>query len=97
MRVIAAVHRPTDLPAHSVVVGDIADRDHVGTLVETSAAEVVFHLAGFVSGARELAAVHPSITANLLGSVNVLEAATRGRMRSGGADRLRRATGTDQQ
>ncbi len=83
MRVIAAVHRPTDLPADSVVVGDIADHDHVGALVETSAADVVFHLAGFVSGARELAAVHPAITANLLGSVNVLEAAT-----AAGCDRV---------
>jgi UDP-glucose 4-epimerase len=59
------------------IVCDIAEPGAVADVVTSVRPEVVIHLAGAVRGDRSLEAVAPTLRANLLGSVELLEAATR--------------------
>ena len=56
---------------------DLADGAAVDAAFEEAAPEVVFHLASWVSGRRELEQVRPAFAANLASAVNLLVAATR--------------------
>jgi nucleoside-diphosphate-sugar epimerase len=66
-----------DRPDVRWVVGDVTDGEFVDSLIASADADVVFHLAGFVTGSRDLQIVEETLMVNLLGSVNVLSAATR--------------------
>jgi UDP-glucose 4-epimerase len=57
--------------------GDLGDADSVASTLERIRPEVVYHLAGYVSGSRAIEAVLPSLRDNLVSAVNVLVAATR--------------------
>ncbi len=52
--------------------GDLADSAYVENLIEQSAPEVVFHLASYVTGARDLDIVLPTLHSNLTSTVNLL-------------------------
>jgi UDP-glucose 4-epimerase len=56
--------------------GDLADLSAVRGLLTDIQPDVVFHLAGYAFGSRELEAVLPAFRANLTTTVNVLTAAT---------------------
>jgi UDP-glucose 4-epimerase len=56
----------------SWLVADLSDGASTGSVFEQVKPEVVFHLAGFVSGSRDLSAVAPSLRDNVVASVNVL-------------------------
>ena len=53
---------------------DLADPEAAAHVVRAAAPEIVFHLAGHVSGDRSLAAVLPTVRGNLLSTVNLLAA-----------------------
>ncbi len=56
---------------------DLGDPGRIGEIVRSVNPRVVFHLAGAVRGDRTLDAVAPTLRANLVGTVELLEAATR--------------------
>lgn len=56
---------------------DLTDSAAVDSRILESRPDVIVHLAGWVSGARELDAVLPALRGNLLATVNVLTAASR--------------------
>ena len=56
---------------------DLGDADEVAATFGQVRPDVVYHLAGFVSGSREVEAVLPSLRDNLVSAVNVLVAAAR--------------------
>jgi nucleoside-diphosphate-sugar epimerase len=56
---------------------DLGDADEVAATFGRVRPDVVYHLAGFVSGSREVEAVLPSLRDNLVSAVNVLVAAAR--------------------
>ena len=56
---------------------DLGDADEVAATFARVRPDVVYHLAGFVSGSREVEAVLPSLRDNLVSAVNVLVAAGR--------------------
>ncbi len=58
------------------VVGDLSDPAFAKLAVEKSDPNILFHLAGFPSGQREMKAVQPTFLNNLAATVNVLTAAT---------------------
>jgi nucleoside-diphosphate-sugar epimerase len=58
---------------------DLADPDGVRRLLDAVEPDVVFHLGGLVTGAREAAVVLPVLHANLVATVNLLVAATQRR------------------
>jgi len=51
---------------------DLSDGMSARTVFQDIEPEIVFHLAGFVSGSRDLSAVAPSLRDNVVASVNVL-------------------------
>jgi len=53
---------------------DLVDRQSVRDLIETTRPDVVFNLAGRVTGERALDQVRPTLSANLLATANLLEA-----------------------
>jgi nucleoside-diphosphate-sugar epimerase len=55
---------------------DLSDPGGVRRLLDAVAPDVIFHLAGLVTGARDVAAVLPVLHANLVATVNLLVAAT---------------------
>jgi nucleoside-diphosphate-sugar epimerase len=57
--------------------GDLGDADDVARTLGRIRPDVVYHLAGYVSGSREIEAVLPSLRNNLVSAVNVLVAAAR--------------------
>lgn len=59
------------------LVRDFAQPGAVSDLVSSVSPEVVIHLAGAVRGDRSLEAVAPTLSANLVATVELLEAATR--------------------
>jgi UDP-glucose 4-epimerase len=67
---------PVDDRVARVVLGDVIDPDFVRPLVAEAGADVVFHLAARVNGRRTMDEVGPMLRANLIGAVNMLEAAT---------------------
>lgn len=58
-------------------VCDLRDAEGTGDLVDHTAPDVVYHLAGEVDGARDLATVRTTLDNTLGGTVNVLTAAAR--------------------
>ena len=60
---------------------DLAEPGSSEDLIEQVQPSVVLHLAGAVRGDRSLDAVHPTLTANLVATVELLEAATRTHVR----------------
>jgi hypothetical protein len=66
-----------DQPGVRWLVVDLAQPGTVADVVTSVRPEVVIHLAGAVRGDRSLAAVAPTLRANLVASVELLEAATR--------------------
>ena len=59
---------------------DLAEPGSAQDLIERVQPSVVLHLAGAVRGDRSLDAVYPTLTANLVATVELLEAATRARV-----------------
>ena len=59
------------------LVGDLAELGAATDIVASVQPEVVIHLAGLVRGDRSLDTVAPTLRANLVASVELLEAATR--------------------
>jgi UDP-glucose 4-epimerase len=59
---------------------DLTEPGSAQHLIEKIEPAVVLHLAGAVRGDRTLDAVHPTLTANLVATVELLEAATRARV-----------------
>jgi nucleoside-diphosphate-sugar epimerase len=57
--------------------GDLSDADGVATTVERIRPDVIYHLAGYVSGSREIEAVLPSLRDNLVAAANIMVAAAR--------------------
>lgn len=57
------------------VVGDLTAPGAVAEIVRSASPEVILHLAGEVRGDRSLAAVAPTLAANLVATVELLEAA----------------------
>jgi UDP-glucose 4-epimerase len=57
-------------------IGDLAEMASVQQLVSTIRPDVIFHLAGYVSGDRSVEAVLPAFRGNLASAVNLLSAAT---------------------
>jgi UDP-glucose 4-epimerase len=55
---------------------DLGDADDVERTLGRIRPDVVYHLAGYVSGSREIEAILPSLRDNLVSAVNVLVAAT---------------------
>jgi nucleoside-diphosphate-sugar epimerase len=74
----AASRRPPADPAVATTSWqvDLADADATHDLLRTVRPDVVFHLAGEVSGSREVEAVPRTFAGNLASTVNVLTAAT---------------------
>lgn len=64
-------------PAVRWLRGDLAEAGTVDRIFAETAPELVFHLASWVSGRRELERVRPAFEANLAAAVNLLVAATR--------------------
>jgi UDP-glucose 4-epimerase len=60
---------------------DLGKSGSARDLIEGVRPNVVLHLAGAVRGDRSLDAVHPTLTANLVATVELLEAATRAQVR----------------
>src|SRR5919109_3737894 len=56
---------------------DLGDADDVARTVGRLRPDVIYHLAGYVSGSREIEAVLPSLRDNLVSAVNVLVPAAR--------------------
>ena len=56
---------------------DLVDADSVASMLGRARPDVVYHLAGYVSGSREIDAVLPSLRENLVSAVNVLVASAR--------------------
>jgi len=59
---------------------DLTERGAARNLIERVEPAVLLHLAGAVRGDRSLDAVYPTLTANLVATVELLEAATRVRL-----------------
>lgn len=59
------------------LVGDFAEPGAAAEIVASVQPEVVIHLAGVVNGNRSIETVMPTLRANLVASVELLEAATR--------------------
>ena len=57
-------------------IGDVADLDAVRAAMAASRPDTVFHLAAEVIGGRGIEAVLPTLRANLVGAVHVLQAAS---------------------
>ncbi len=77
---IHAVSRQSYRSGHNHVQwwrGDLADRVFVQEVFNTVEPDIVFHLASAVTGQRDISLVHPTLTSNLVSTVNLLEAATR--------------------
>src|SRR4051794_16617406 len=65
-----------NLPEQAIlVVGDIADRPTVNELFATYRFEKVFHMAAFAAEGISHTVKHHNYTVNLLGSINVINAA----------------------
>ena len=56
--------------------GDLADADNVKDLLSAIKPDVIFHLAGYPVGAREVHHVIPSLRSNLISTVNLLVASS---------------------
>jgi UDP-glucose 4-epimerase len=56
--------------------GDLADLSAVRGLLADIQPDVIFHLAGYALGSRELEAIQPAFCSNLITTVNVLTVAT---------------------
>lgn len=56
--------------------GELADIEVVRCLLTTIKPDLIFHLASYVSGSRDLEIVLPSFKSNLMSTVNLLTAAT---------------------
>jgi nucleoside-diphosphate-sugar epimerase len=73
----AISRRPREDDALRWWQSDLGDADAVASTLEEIRPDVVYHLAGYVSGSRELEAVLPSLRDNLVSAVNALVAAAR--------------------
>jgi UDP-glucose 4-epimerase len=67
---------PNPPPGSRWIAGDVADPVFVDKLVGESQPDVVFHLAGEVTGSRSLEAVLPTVANNLTASINILRTVT---------------------
>ncbi len=78
----AAVHAVSRRSEPSASAGlnwwkcDVTDVDQVRSLFAETRPEVIYHLASFVSGSRDLEAVLPTFHSNLVSTVNLLALAT---------------------
>jgi nucleoside-diphosphate-sugar epimerase len=74
--VIVASRRPPERAEESSWLPlEVGDQASVDQAFEQARPDFVFHLAGHVTGGRELGHVEPTLRANLLGAVNVMTAA----------------------
>lgn len=63
--------------AYNWYTGDLSDPDFVNQVITACQPDYIFHLASEVTGSREVSAVRPTLTSNLLSTINLLEATTR--------------------
>jgi nucleoside-diphosphate-sugar epimerase len=74
--VFAYRHQSTVTAAGATAACDVTDITQVQASFAAAQPEYVFHLAGKVTGARSIDLVRPTLAANLVGTVNVLLAAS---------------------
>jgi UDP-glucose 4-epimerase len=76
--VVGSFHgnRPDTTGVSLWVKGDVADAERIRSLVSEIRPDIIFHLAGEVHGSRDRRSVMGMLKNNLLGTVNVLSAAT---------------------
>jgi nucleoside-diphosphate-sugar epimerase len=74
---IALEHDPSDRDLARWWQADLTDAAAVEDVVRSARPDLVVHLAGHVSGKRELEQVLPAFRGNLLATINLLTAATR--------------------
>jgi UDP-glucose 4-epimerase len=79
--VVGMARNPMSAPIDGVtwVLGDLAEPGAATRVVAESEADVVYHLAGAVTGSRALESVQPTLATNLLAAVSMLEAVTAAR------------------
>jgi len=58
------------------ITGDLVNYDFIKSTINSIKPDTIFHLAGYVSGKRELEAVLPSYHNNLTSTINILTAST---------------------
>jgi nucleoside-diphosphate-sugar epimerase len=68
--------RPADAAVASWHLGDLADLETARRALDAAGPDWIFHLAGYVSGDRDLALVLPTFHGNLTSTVNLLTTAT---------------------
>jgi UDP-glucose 4-epimerase len=75
---IVAVSRVPHVNARGVrwIVGDLTARGAVAEIVGSVRPEIILHLAGAVRGDRSLAAIAPTLSANLVATVELLQTAS---------------------
>jgi UDP-glucose 4-epimerase len=78
LAVIGTARNPMSAPIDGVTwaLGDLTEPGTAERIVAESEPDVVFHLAGAVTGSRALESVQPTLSTNLLATVNMLEAVT---------------------
>jgi nucleoside-diphosphate-sugar epimerase len=74
--VVGLARSPMSTPLNGVswLLGDLTQPGTATRAIADSAPDVVFHLAGAVTGSRALESVEPTLATNLLAAVSVLEA-----------------------
>jgi nucleoside-diphosphate-sugar epimerase len=76
--VVGLARTPSSTPLNGVswLLGDLTQPGAATRAIAESDPDVVFHLAGEVTGSRALESVYPTLATNLLAAVSVLEAVT---------------------
>jgi UDP-glucose 4-epimerase len=73
---ISRIEHPKDSIGVRWWKGDLSDSTRIKSLLDSIKPEVIFHLAGYPVGSRDLNHVLPSLQNNLVSTVNLLTAAT---------------------
>jgi UDP-glucose 4-epimerase len=66
---------PADLPDIEWIPGDLRDSDTASAVAREARPDVVVHLAGHVEGSPETGLLAPTLETNVLGTINLLQAA----------------------
>jgi UDP-glucose 4-epimerase len=69
--------RPEGAAASEWSALDVSEPSQVRTLLHTASPDVVFHLAGHVTGSQDMANVEPALLMNLVSTVHILESAAK--------------------
>jgi UDP-glucose 4-epimerase len=72
---VSRVYRPNEKTGITWLQGDLSNLDTVRDVVRSTKPDLIFHLASFVKGARDLENVLPTFRSNLMSQVNLMVAA----------------------